>query len=74
MSEPIFVGRPGSNKEDDGIVLTLLSKKDDQTYVGLLALDGTTFQEVARFNFRAKGPVTPTLHGIFNPSTGPVFK
>lgn len=65
VSEPVFVGRPGSNQEDDGIVLSLLAKKDDPTYVGLLALDAITFQEVARFNFNAKGPITPTLHGIF---------
>ncbi|XP_059084568.1 carotenoid isomerooxygenase-like [Tigriopus californicus] len=74
VSEPVFVGRPGSDQEDNGVVLSLLAKKDDPTYVGLLTLDANTFQEVSRVNFKTKGPVTPSLHGIFNISAERVFQ
>ena len=35
--------------------------------VQLLVLDATTFTEIGRVTHDANGPVTPTLHGIFDP-------
>ena len=29
VSEPVFVGRPGAEDEDDGVVLSLLVRNDD---------------------------------------------
>lgn len=45
--EPVFVARPGSVEEDDGVVLTIvINKKGTQSI--LVALDGRSFKEVAR--------------------------
>ncbi|KAG9566592.1 hypothetical protein KCU71_g539, partial [Aureobasidium melanogenum] len=45
--EPIFVERPGSTEEDDGVVLTIVcSKKGDHSV--LVALDAKSMKEVAR--------------------------
>eukprot|EP00095_Tigriopus_kingsejongensis_P002424 maker-scaffold386_size188734-snap-gene-0.22 protein:Tk02424 transcript:maker-scaffold386_size188734-snap-gene-0.22-mRNA-1 annotation:"-carotene -monooxygenase-like" len=76
VSEPVFVERPNADEEDDGVVLSLLTKKDNPLYAGLLVLDGKTFELLAKFDFRAEGNVTGTLHGIFNPNqmAEPVFQ
>jgi torulene dioxygenase len=45
--EPVFIGRPGAEDEDDGIVLTIVINREG-THSDLVALDGKTFKEVAR--------------------------
>ncbi|CAA7402794.1 unnamed protein product [Spirodela intermedia] len=45
-SEPLLVERPGAVREDDGVVISLVSGKDGEGYV--LLLDGSTFEEIAR--------------------------
>ncbi|KAH9298683.1 hypothetical protein KI387_030365, partial [Taxus chinensis] len=45
-SEPIFIGRPGAEAEDDGVVISLVSDKDGDGFA--LILDGSTFTEIAR--------------------------
>lgn len=61
-SEPVFVPRPGSSDEDDGVVLSVvIDISNKKTF--LLILDAKTFKEVGR----AEVPfVTPaTIHGTF---------
>ena len=67
-SEPVFVPRPGSVDEDDGVILSMVFKDKDPNFTALLILDGKTFEECARVQFRTSGPVTGTLHGIFKPN------
>ena len=60
--EPLFVGRPGAEAEDDGVVLSVIvDGKHEKGF--LLILDGQSFQEIAR----AELPhITPYgLHGMF---------
>ena len=67
VSEPVFVPKGDKDSsEDDGVVLSLLTKKKEPNYAGLLILDARDMSEVARVDFRTKGSVTPTLHGLFN--------
>lgn len=54
--EPVFVGRPGSTDEDDGIVLTIVVNQDGTKSI-LIALDGRTMKEVARATL-------PHLYGL----------
>nr|NP_001071891.1 RPE65 homolog [Ciona intestinalis]BAE73258.1 RPE65 homolog [Ciona intestinalis] len=62
-SEPIFVPRPGSQDEDDGVVLsTVISPTDDKTF--LLILDGQSFKEIARAEIETK--MSYPLHGLFS--------
>src|SRR5688572_31837869 len=46
ICEPVFVQRPGATEEDDGIVLTIVINREG-THSILVALDGSTFEEVA---------------------------
>ncbi|PKA64613.1 Carotenoid cleavage dioxygenase 8 like B, chloroplastic [Apostasia shenzhenica] len=45
-SEPYFVARPGATKEDDGVIISLVSCDDGEGYA--LVLDGLSFEELAR--------------------------
>jgi beta,beta-carotene 9',10'-dioxygenase len=45
--EPIFVGRPGREREDDGVILSVVLDENAQTSF-LLALDAETFIEIGR--------------------------
>jgi len=45
--EPIFVSRPGSNKEDDGVILSVVLDSDKGRSF-LLVLDADSFKEIAR--------------------------
>ena len=67
-SEPVFVPRPGAVDEDDGVILSMVFKDKDPNFTALLILDGKTFQEAARVQFRTSGPVTGSLHGVFKPN------
>ncbi|KIX09239.1 uncharacterized protein Z518_00318 [Rhinocladiella mackenziei CBS 650.93] len=60
--EPIFVGRPGATEEDDGVVLTIVVNKQG-THSILIALDGKTFEEIARADMPQVYGMGP--HGSF---------
>nr|ANB49723.1 carotenoid cleavage dioxygenase 8 a [Lilium hybrid cultivar] len=62
-SEPFFVAKPGAIKEDDGVVISMVSGKDGEGYA--LVLDGTTFKEIARAKFPYGLPYG--LHGCWVP-------
>jgi carotenoid cleavage dioxygenase-like enzyme len=64
-SEPVFVARPGGTDEEDGVVLTSVVSRDQETSTALVCIDPKTMKEIARAEFRAKGPVTKTFHGQF---------
>ncbi|GAB2275740.1 Carotenoid cleavage dioxygenase 8, chloroplastic [Dionaea muscipula] len=63
-SEPFFIARPGATKEDDGVVISLISDKNGEGYAVLL--DGSTFEEIARANFPYGLPYG--LHGCWIPA------
>lgn len=65
--EPVFVQRPGAGDEDDGVVLTIVVDREGTRSV-LVALDGATFEEVARAylpQVYALGPHGSFIEGAF---------
>lgn len=54
--EPIFVDRPGSTEEDDGVVLTIILDKSGK-HSSLVALDGRTLKELGR-------AIMPQVYGL----------
>ncbi|XP_060600972.1 carotenoid-cleaving dioxygenase, mitochondrial-like [Ruditapes philippinarum] len=70
-TEPVFVPRPESTTEDDGVLLSAVSRTDFDEKGGanafLLILDARSMQEIARADFGV--PRFPKdLHGIFRPT------
>ncbi|CAG7731600.1 unnamed protein product [Allacma fusca] len=61
--EPIFVASPNSQDEDDGVILSTLLDKMEETQATLLILNAKDMQEVARVKFNTAGPFTPSFHG-----------
>ncbi len=62
--EPIFIPNPDAKTEDDGVIISVvIDRKDNSSF--LLFLDGQTFTEIAR----AKAPhkIPQGLHGQFYP-------
>jgi carotenoid cleavage dioxygenase-like enzyme len=60
--EPVFVASPKGIEEDDGVVLSVvIDRKDNSSF--LLILDGKSFQEIGR----AKAPhlIPVGLHGVY---------
>lgn len=47
-SEPVFVNRPGSTDEQDGVILSILIYSDNKRPIQLIALDPTNLTEIAR--------------------------
>ncbi|KAJ4797416.1 Carotenoid cleavage dioxygenase 8 [Rhynchospora pubera] len=62
-SEPFFVARPGATKEDDGVVISIVSAKHGGGYA--LVLDASSFKEIARAKFPYGLPYG--LHGCWVP-------
>jgi carotenoid cleavage dioxygenase-like enzyme len=60
--EPVFVQRPGATEEDDGVVLTIVINRGG-THSILIALDGKTFEEIARADMPQVYGLGP--HGSF---------
>jgi torulene dioxygenase len=64
--EPVFVARPGSTEEDDGLVLTIVIDRKGTKSI-LVALDGRDLREVARAEMPqvyALGPHGSFVEGI----------
>ena len=67
-SEPVFVPRPGSQDEDDGVVLSvLLDAGKGRSF--LLVLDARSFTELGRA--WVGYPIPFGLHGIYAPAGAP---
>ncbi|KAF6836466.1 retinal pigment epithelial membrane family protein [Colletotrichum musicola] len=60
--EPVFIQRPGATEEDDGIVLTIVIDREG-THSILIALDGRSFEEIARADMPQVYGLGP--HGSF---------
>ncbi|CAF0853977.1 unnamed protein product [Didymodactylos carnosus] len=61
-SEPIFVPKPNSTEEDEGVVLTVvLEQKRKQSFI--LILDGQSFKEITRAYLPISVPLS--FHGNF---------
>ncbi|KAI1841213.1 hypothetical protein JX265_013172 [Neoarthrinium moseri] len=60
--EPVFIGRPGATEEDDGVVLTIVINREGTQSI-LVALDGQTFEEIARADMPHVYALGP--HGTF---------
>ncbi|GJQ76203.1 putative retinal pigment epithelial membrane protein [Trypoxylus dichotomus] len=67
-SEPVFVAKPNSQSEDDGILLSALLWGNNETNrVGLLIIDARTMMEIGRVEFKTPGAIPKCLHGWFIP-------
>jgi len=67
VSEPIFVPKPHSQGEDEGILcINLLNNKTTSCSI-LLILDAKNLQELARIQFTTEGTIAQAMHGIFIP-------
>jgi carotenoid cleavage dioxygenase-like enzyme len=64
-SEPIFVPKPGCNREDEGVLLSLVISESDSRKTFCVILDGITFAEVARASWTLDTVVPPAFHGYF---------
>nr|CAB3265688.1 RPE65 RPE65 homolog [Phallusia mammillata] len=62
-SEPIFVARPGSTAEDDGILLSTVINLEQGKPVFMVILDASDMTEIARAEVDTVVPFP--LHGIF---------
>jgi beta,beta-carotene 9',10'-dioxygenase len=60
--EPIFIGRPGREKEDDGIILSVVLDVEKETSF-LLVLDAESFNELARAEI--PHPILMGYHGAY---------
>lgn len=63
--EPVFVPRPGSTKEDDGVILCPVVSAKQGEWNFLLVLDAETFEELARAEVEPSVPVG--FHGHYLP-------
>ncbi|CAL4115505.1 unnamed protein product, partial [Meganyctiphanes norvegica] len=66
-SEPVFIPKPNSTDEDDGVIAVLCIKSGDEKCVLLLILDAASMQEVARGTCSTPGSIPIPLHGHFIP-------
>jgi len=67
--EAVFVPRPGSTEEDDGVLLSLLIDSDLTKNSFLAVLNAKTLEQLARIEFdRNELSVPTTIHGIWLPN------
>ncbi|XP_067124559.1 carotenoid-cleaving dioxygenase, mitochondrial-like [Centruroides vittatus] len=64
-SEAIFVQKPNSIVEDEGVILFSVLYDDNEEKVSLVILDAQNFREVARADFMTGSTITPDFHGLF---------
>lgn len=67
VSEPVFVPKPHSKAEDEGILCVNLLSATSQSNASLLILDAKTLQELARIKFTTEGSIAQAMHGLFVP-------
>ncbi|GBM84663.1 Beta,beta-carotene 15,15'-dioxygenase [Araneus ventricosus] len=64
-SELIYVPRPGSVDEDDGVLLSVVLDVADGTRDFLMVMDAKTFKELGRAYIPRSVKLPPTVHGRF---------
>ncbi|KAK4028772.1 carotenoid isomerooxygenase-like [Daphnia magna] len=65
-SEPVYVSRPESIEEDDGVLLFSAVDQVNPKKVLLIILNAATFKEEAVVEYVASGIITKDFHGIFS--------
>lgn len=68
IAEPIFVPRPGSADEDDGVVAVFCVRSDELQFGCLVFIDAKTMTECARVCFTPHATVPMPMHGLFVPA------
>ena len=68
VSEPVFVPKPNSKSEDEGVLCINLLSATSQHNAFLLILDAKNLTELARIKFSTEGSVAQAMHGIFVPN------
>ncbi|KAF7492405.1 Beta, beta-carotene 15, 15'-dioxygenase [Sarcoptes scabiei] len=64
--ECLFVARPGSIEEDDGVILNVVLSSNESKPHYVLILDSKTFTEIGRaYLGSGTGIIPPTIHGVF---------
>ena len=64
-SEPAFIAKPCPESEDDGVVLSLVMREEDERSAFIVILDAHSLDMIARCDFTSPGVVTSPLHGVF---------
>uniref|UniRef100_A0A023GD01 Putative beta beta-carotene n=1 Tax=Amblyomma triste TaxID=251400 RepID=A0A023GD01_AMBTT len=64
-SEPVMVPKPGSEVEDDGVLLSPLVHASDECQRALLVLDAASFRQLAFVRFFTDCAAPATFHGCF---------
>ncbi|XP_042896684.1 carotenoid-cleaving dioxygenase, mitochondrial isoform X2 [Parasteatoda tepidariorum] len=64
-SEPVYVPRPGSVEEDDGVLLSVVLDTDLDAPDFLMVLDARTFKELGRAIVPNDVKLPPSVHGVF---------
>ena len=67
VSEPVFVPKPHSKAEDEGILCVNLLSATSHSNGTLLILDAKNLTEVARIKFSTEGAIAQAMHGLFVP-------
>ncbi|GFQ76618.1 beta,beta-carotene 9',10'-oxygenase [Trichonephila clavata] len=65
-SEIVYVPRPGSVEEDDGVLLSVVIDVAEDTRDFLMVLDAKTFKELGRAFVPRSVQLPPTIHGMFH--------
>ena len=63
-SEPVFISKPTSTTEDDGIIMFSALDQTDTKKALLVILNACSFEEEAVIEFQCSGTVTKDFHGI----------
>ena len=67
--EAVFVAAPNAEREDDGVILTVVLETDQTKNPFVAVLDASTLKELARVEFeRSELSMPTTLHGIWLPN------
>ncbi|GIY27269.1 beta,beta-carotene 9',10'-oxygenase [Caerostris darwini] len=64
-SELVYVPRPGSSEEDDGILLSVVLDVADNSQDFLMVMDAKNFKELARVFVPRSVKLPPSVHGRF---------
>ncbi|CAL8110510.1 unnamed protein product [Orchesella dallaii] len=66
LGEPMFIPNPNGTEEDDGIIISCVTRAIPEEKSCLMFLDGKTMKEIARAEFHNFIPLA--VHGIFLPN------
>jgi len=73
--EAVYIPRPGSTDEDDGVVISIVLDSDESKPNFLLILDAKSFKEIARAEiYRNDAQIAATIHGVFTPDELSVYE